>query len=261
MDLGINQKVALVFGAGSGLGQAMAISLAQEGARVVLAGRTKEKLENTAQQINSMGAQSLVLPWDLSNISAIDSQFSVIEKTWGPVDILINNTGGPPATLAEGQSIDLWLEKFQEMVLSVIKITDRALPNMKAQQWGRIITSTSSGAITPIPNLAISNTLRASLHAWSKTLSREVAPHGITANMIVPGRIATERIQLLDSLKAERENKTVQEVATESLKTIPMGRIGQPSEYGATAAFLASQQASYITGSVIRVDGGLISSI
>ncbi|TXI14339.1 MAG: SDR family NAD(P)-dependent oxidoreductase [Polynucleobacter sp.] len=194
MDLGINQKIALVFGAGSGLGQAMAISLAQEGARVVLAGRTKEKLENTAQQINSMGAQSLVLPWDLSKLSAIDSQFSVIEKTWGSVDILVNNTGGPPATLAEGQSIDLWLEKFQEMVLSVIKITDRALPGMKAKQWGRIITSTSSGAISPIPNLAISNTLRTSLHAWSKTLARGVAARGIASNILVPGGISAERI-------------------------------------------------------------------
>ncbi len=261
MDLGINQKIALVFGAGSGLGQAIAISLAQEGARVVLAGRTKEKLEKTAQQINSMGAQSLVLPWDLSKLSAIDSQFSVIEKTWGAVDILVNNTGGPPATLAEAQSIELWLEKFQEMILSVIKITDRALPGMKAKQWGRIITSTSSGAISPIPNLAISNTLRASLHAWSKTLAREVAPHGITSNILVPGRISTERIKSLDQINASKENKSIEQISIENLKLIPAGRLGKTEEYGSTAAFLASTHSSYMTGSVIRVDGGLISSI
>ncbi|MEY4482473.1 MAG: hypothetical protein RIQ84_1635, partial [Pseudomonadota bacterium] len=136
-------------------------------------------------------------------------------------------------------------EKFQEMVLSVIAITDRAIGGMKERGWGRIITSTSSGAITPIPNLAISNTLRASLHAWSKTLSRELAPFGITANVIVPGRIATDRIKFLDTARAD----------------IPMGRMGRPEEYGQVAAFLVSQAASYITGSVIRVDGGNIPNI
>jgi len=261
MDLGIKNKTALVFGAGSGLGQAMAISLAKEGARVVLAGRTSEKLEATAKEIKSFGGECLPLTWDLANASQIEPNFALIEKTWGSVDILVNNTGGPPATVAAGQASSLWLEKFQEMVLSVISITDRALAGMKEKQWGRIITSTSSGAISPIPNLAISNTLRASLHAWSKTLARELAPHGITANIIVPGRIATDRIRALDEAKAKRENRSVDEVSLESLKTIPMGRVGQPAEYGDTAAFLASQQASYITGTVMRVDGGLISSI
>jgi 3-oxoacyl-[acyl-carrier protein] reductase len=261
MDLQLKQKIALVFGAGSGLGQAIALAFAAEGVRVVLAGRTAKKLEVTAEQIKSFGGESLVIPWDLAQASVIDHNFTLIESAWGSVDILVNNTGGPPATLAQGQDPSLWLEKFQEMVLSVITITDRALPAMKQKKWGRIITTTSSGAISPIRNLAISNTLRASLHAWSKTLSSEVAADGITANVVVPGRIATDRIQSLDQARAERENKTVEEIAVDSLKNIPIGRIGEPQEFAAVVAFLASQPASYVTGSVIRVDGGLINSL
>jgi 3-oxoacyl-[acyl-carrier protein] reductase len=261
MDLGIKNKTALVFGAGSGLGRAMAVSLGKEGAKVALAGRNVANLEETAKIIKAAGGQAYCIAWDLANLSAIDSLFAQVEKDLGPVDILVNNTGGPPPTPAAGQSTALWIEKFQEMVLSVIAITDRAIPGMKQRGWGRIITSTSSGAITPIPNLAISNTLRASLHAWSKTLARELAPHGITANIIVPGRIATDRIRFLDESRAKRENKSVEDIEADSLKSIPIARLGRPEEYGDTAAFLASQSASYITGSVIRVDGGNIPNI
>ncbi len=147
------------------------------------------------------------------------------------------------------------------MVLSVIAITDRVLPGMRERRWGRIITSTSSGVVAPIPNLGISNALRLSLVGWSKTLAREVARDGITANIILPGRIATDRIRFLDKAKAERERRSVEEVAAESTGSIPVGRYGEPEEYGDVVAFLASAQASYLTGSVIRVDGGLIASI
>ena len=161
MDLGITNKTALVFGAGSGLGQAMAIALAKEGAKVALAGRTLSKLEETAKIIRTNGGQSFCIRWDLADLSVIEESFCQVEKALGPVDILVNNTGGPPPTTAAHQPTTLWVEKFQEMVLSVIAITDRAISGMKERQWGRIITSTSSGAITPIPNLAISNSLRA----------------------------------------------------------------------------------------------------
>jgi 3-oxoacyl-[acyl-carrier protein] reductase len=140
------------------------------------------------------------------------------------------------------------------MVLSVIAITDRVLPGMKARGWGRILTSTSSGIIAPIPNLAISNALRMSLVGWSKTLAREVAKDGITANIIVPGRIATARVAAL-------EGRRVEEVAAESAATIPVGRYGKPEEYADVVTFLASTRAAYITGSVIRVDGGMTTSI
>ena len=145
-------------------------------------------------------------------------------------------------------------------MLSIIKITDRVLPGMRERQWGRIITSTSSGMIAPIPNLAISNALRASLMGWSKTLASEVAKDGVTVNIILPGRIATNRLQQLDEARAIRENRTFEDVSSANLATIPMRRYGKPQEYGDAAAFLASQQASYITGTLLRVDGGATSS-
>ena len=147
------------------------------------------------------------------------------------------------------------------MVLSVIATTDRVLPNMRARHWGRIITSASSGVAAPIPNLAISNALRLSLLGWSKTLSREVAKDGITANVILPGRIATDRLKFLDEAKAKREGRRVEDVLAESTGSIPVGRYGKPEEYGDVVAFLCSERAAYMTGSIIRVDGGLITSI
>lgn len=261
MDLGLNGKVALVLGAGNGLGRAMAKGLAAEGARVAVASRTPANVERTAAEITEAGGTALALAWDLADLSVIEANFKTIEDTLGPVDVLVNNTGGPPPTTAAGQSPELWSKSFQQMVLSVIAITDRALPGMRARKWGRIITSTSSGVVSPIPNLGISNTLRQSLVGWSKTLAREVAADGITANIILPGRIATDRIAFLDEQKAKREGRPVQEVADESNAAIPAGRYGEPQEYADVATFLASTRASYVTGSVIRVDGGLIASV
>jgi 3-oxoacyl-[acyl-carrier protein] reductase len=147
------------------------------------------------------------------------------------------------------------------MVLSVIAITDRALPGMRDRKWGRFITSTSSGVVAPIANLGISNALRLSLVGWSKTLAREVGRDGVTSNIVLPGRIATQRIRFLDEQKAKRENRPVEEVSAESTSSIPIGRYGDPREYADVVTFLASEKASYITGSVIRIDGGLIPSI
>jgi 3-oxoacyl-[acyl-carrier protein] reductase len=174
---------------------------------------------------------------------------------------MVNITGGPPPSPAAGQDPALWTKHFQAMVLSVIAITDRVLPGMRERRWGRVITSTSSGVVSPIPNLGLSNALRLSLVGWSKTLAREVGKDGITANVILPGRIATDRIKFLDDAKAKREGRTAAEVAAESEAGIPLGRYGKPEEYGAVVAFLASERAAYITGSVIRVDGGLIASV
>jgi 3-oxoacyl-[acyl-carrier protein] reductase len=147
------------------------------------------------------------------------------------------------------------------MVVSVIATSDAVLPAMRARKWGRIVTSTSSGVIAPIPNLGISNTLRSSLVGWSKTLAREVARDGVTTNIVVPGRVATGRITFLDEARAKRENRTVESVVAESTSSIPAGRYGRPEEFAAAVAFLASEQASYITGSILRIDGGLIPSV
>jgi len=261
MDFGIAGKTALVLGASSGLGRAMALGLAREGVNVAVAARREKDLADTAAEVEAAGAKALALTWDLADRSVIDGRVKTVEDRFGPVDILINNTGGPPPTPAAGQDPALWLAQFEVMVLSLIAVTDRVLPGMRSRKWGRIITSTSSGVPAPVPNLAMSNTLRGALHGWSKTLAREVAKDGVTVNIILPGRIATDRIGFLDSKKAEREGRSVDEVVAESLSSIPAGRLGDPEEYAAVAAFLASRQASYVTGAVVRVDGGMIPSL
>jgi 3-oxoacyl-[acyl-carrier protein] reductase len=260
MDFGIQGKVALVLASSRGLGQAMAVSLAREGVKVAVTGRNPEGLNTTVEMIKSFGGIALPIPWDLSELGAIDPNVRLVEQQLGPIDILINNTGGPPPTPAAGQDPKLWEKSFHDMVLSLISVTDRVLPGMRERHWGRIITSTTSGAIAPIRNLAISNTLRAGLSAWSKTLANEVAGEGITANIIMPGRVATDRLRQLDEARAKRENIPYDAVVEASLKLIPTGRYGYPKEYGDTAAFLASMNAAYITGSVIRVDGGQLQS-
>lgn len=261
MDLGLTNKVALVLGGGGGLGGAIAQSLAGEGARVAVADIDEAAAKATVASIAKAGGDSVALAWDISDFNIIDARIKAVEDALGPIDILINNTGGPKPTPVAGQDAQVWSGYFQSMILSVIAITDKIVPGMRARGWGRVITSTSSGVIAPIPNLGISNTLRAALLGWSKTLAREVAGDGVTCNIILPGRIATGRILYLDEQKANRENRSPEDVAKESCASIPVGRYGDPTEYGDMATFLASTRASYLTGSVIRVDGGLINSI
>jgi 3-oxoacyl-[acyl-carrier protein] reductase len=261
MDLGLLGRTALVFGAAGGLGGAIARSLGAEGARLVVADVDAAALKSVADELASVGVEVEAIPWDLADLDGIDSRVAVIERRFGSVDVLVNNTGGPPPTPAAAQPAEMWSRNFQSMVMSVIAITDRCLPGMRKKGWGRIITSTSSGVVAPIANLAISNALRLSLVGWSKTLAREVGRDGITANIVLPGRVATARINFLDEQKAKRENRAVESVIAESVASIPVGRYGSPQEYGDVVAFLASERAAYITGSVVRVDGGLIPSI
>jgi len=261
MDLGIKGKTALVLGAGGGLGSAIAQTLATEGARVALADIDSEALSRVQSRIEAAAGVALSRQWDLADLASIGQHVGEIEKKLGPVDILVNNTGGPPPTPASGQDLQVWRRFFDSMVLSVIGVTDRVIPGMRARKWGRVVTSASSGVIAPIPNLGISNSLRLTLIGWSKTLAREVAGDGVTVNVVVPGRIATDRIRFLDEQKAARESRSVEEVSRESINAIPRGRYGLPQDYADMVAFLASARADYVTGSTVRVDGGLIASI
>ncbi len=261
MDLRLAGKTALVLGGGGGLGSAIARTLAREGAQVAVAGRSLPPLETVASAIRDDHGVAVPLGWDLGDLALIDDRIGRVEAALGPVDILVNNTGGPPPSPAAGQPLSAWQAQFEAMVLSVIGITDRVLPSMRQRGWGRVITSTSSGMVAPIPNLAMSNALRLTLLGWSKTLAREVARDGITVNVVVPGRIATARVASLDAQRARRENRDAADVAAESAAGIPAGRYGDPQEYAGVVAFLAGQPASYVTGSVIRVDGGLIQSV
>jgi 3-oxoacyl-[acyl-carrier protein] reductase len=261
MNLGIAGRVALVHGAGGGIGGAVARVLAAEGVRLAVADIRGEAADATARQIRDLGGKAVALEWDLGDLSAIELHVARIEAEFGPVDILVNNTGGPPPGPVLGIDDGTWLEYFVSMVQSVVAIADRLVPGMCERGWGRVITSASSGVIAPIPDLGLSNSLRGVLVGWSKTLAREVGHAGVTCNVVVPGRIGTARVRALDENRATREGRPVDEVVAGSLAAIPLGRYGEPNEYAAVVAFLASAQASYVTGSLVRVDGGLIASV
>jgi 3-oxoacyl-[acyl-carrier protein] reductase len=185
---------------------------------------------------------------------------SILERTGG-IDILVNNSGGPPPTCAAGVPANIWREQFEAIALSAISLTDAILPGMRANKWGRILTIASSGVIEPHAHIGLSNALRSSLVGWSKTLAAEVAADGITVNMLIPGFIATDRLRAIDQHTAKTQNIELDEFAAVNAARIPVGRYGSIEEFGAVAAFLASDLASYVTGTMQRVDGGAIRSV
>ncbi len=257
MRIDLDGKRALVLGASGGLGGAIARGLSQAGAVVAVSGRSAEKLRAAFPD----PSRNPIVAADLGRPDAGARLAEQALTALGAIDILVNNSGGPPPSTALGTDADAWKAQFEAMVLSLITLTGQLLPAMRARRWGRVMTVASAGVVAPIPNLAVSNALRSALLGWSKTLASEVAPDGVTVNMLLPGRIATARVEALDRSAAERTNTPLSGIEAAARATIPVGRYGTPEEFGAVAVFLASPQASYVTGSAIRVDGGLLRNV
>jgi 3-oxoacyl-[acyl-carrier protein] reductase len=262
MDLGLKGKRALVLGSTKGLGRGIVDALAEEGAIVALTGRKLEDATTAAAEVAAkFGATCYGLQFDSLDAASAAAVVLAAKDALGDVDILVLNSGGPPPGNISAVGSEIWQQQFQAQFLSFVEITNALLPGMRERKWGRILASSSSGVVIPIPNIGISNSLRSSLLAWAKTLSLEVAPDGVTVNTILPGRIQTDRLDQIDAANAERSGQTLDQIRAASTAAIPVGRVGTPEDYGAMAAFLCSEKAGYVTGSTVRVDGGTIRAI
>ncbi len=249
MDLELTGKRALVIGASRGLGAAIAQELRAEGAEVLGVSRTP-----TDAPDYPMIAADLASPDAAQNIA------EAVQERMGSVDILVNNCGGPAPSGAQDTDAAMLLAAVQPMLLSITELTRALLPAMRSAGFGRIMTVTSAGVREPIAGLALSNTLRSAVHAWMKTLAKEVAADGVTVNMLMPGQIDTDRLRSLHGAFAQRMGVEPETMMAKAAEGIPMGRFGTPREFGAVAAFLASPRASYVTGLEVPVDGGFLKS-
>jgi 3-oxoacyl-[acyl-carrier protein] reductase len=262
MDLGLKDKVALVAAASRGLGRAIAEELSAEGASLILCARGAEALEETRKHIvQTAGTSVLSVPADLSLAGDIAKVFSSGLERFGRIDILVTNAGGPPAGKFDTLSRESWEEATRLTLHSALDLTRHVLPGMKERRWGRILNITSIAVKQPVDNLMLSNSLRAAVTGFARTLANEVAAWGITVNNIMPGYTRTERVEELARMMAEKERITPAEFVERWEREIPMRRLGEPREFAALAAFLVSERASYITGTSIQVDGGWIRAL
>lgn len=262
MDLGLRNKVALVAAASRGLGRAVAEELAAEGASLVLCARDTKTITETAAAIaDKSGAHVLAVAADVSIPSDVKRLVESATARFGRIDILVTNAGGPPAGRFENLSAEQWEAATRLTLFSAIELARQVLPGMKERRWGRILNITSIAVKQPVDNLILSNSLRAGLTGFARTLANEVATDGITVNNILPGYTRTERLVELAEMMATKQGISASEFMSRWEQEIPMRRLGEPHEFAALAAFLVSERASYITGTSIQVDGGWIRSL
>ena len=262
MDLGLKGKVALVAAASRGLGRAVAEELAAEGAALVLCSRNAETINKTANEIKkASGIEVLAVAADVSKADDLARLVQTGLERFGRIDILVTNAGGPPAGQFDSLSSEAWEVATRLTLYSTVELTRRVLPGMKERCWGRILNITSIAVKQPVENLMLSNSLRAAVTGFARTLANEVATFGVTVNNIMPGYTRTERVEELARMMSEKERITPAEFIARWEQEIPMRRLGEPREFAALAAFLVSERAGYITGASVPVDGGWIRAL
>lgn len=262
MDLGLTGKRALVLAASSGLGRASALELAREGARVAICSRDQGRADEAAAAIREeTGAEVHAFEADVADAASLEALFASVAEALGGLDVLVANAGGPPPGGFDSTDEAAWDRAYQLTLQSVVRSARLALPHLQASGGGSILALASSSVVQPIPNLLLSNVFRPAVRALCKHLAEEYAGDGIRVNVLSPGRVLTPRIDQLDQANAKKSGKTPDQVRADAVAKIPLGRLGEPAEFGRVAAFLSSAAASYLTGEHLLVDGGLIRSL